>query len=255
MKEFSIQPTFGEGGVGRLGVQIQPSKSFAVVREGSYYYQQGLRSADVLLSIEGKVGEISVQDLVAAVPAEGKTAVHVDLQRGDQRIGLDLMPLEKTECDFAALGIESKKGQWTIDYSRIFRQRSLGESLREGFYEPINIGVLTFQLLYKLVSAEESARGLAGPVGIFQVSYRSAEMSSGNFLWLLALITVNLGIFNLLPIPILDGGHVVLLTIEKLRGKPPSERFVAIFQYVGLIFLLALIVFVTYNDISRIAGG
>lgn len=254
MKTFPIRPTYGESGRGKLGVGLRGSKTFASVPEGSYYHQQGLRTGDLLLTIEGKVGEISVKDLIQMVPVAGKSTVSVEVQRGDQKIGLELTPPEKPECDFAALGVEAKEGKLAFDFPRIFRRRSVGQSLEEGMKLPVDIGWLTYQLLYKLISAEESPKGLAGPLGIFDVSYESAKMSFGNFLWLLVLITVNLGIFNLLPIPILDGGHVVLLAIEKIRGKPPGERFVAIFQYVGLIFLLALIVFVTYNDIVRFAA-
>ena len=122
-------------------------------------------------------------------------------------------------------------------------------------YEPVNIGILTFQLLYKLVVAEESTKGLAGPVGIFKVSYDSASLAPGNLLWLLALITVILGIFNLLPIPVLDGGWLVFLIIEKIKGSPVSERTMAYFQWAGLIFVLGLMVYVTWNDVIRLIDG
>ena len=109
------------------------------------------------------------------------------------------------------------------------------------------------------VTLEESSKGLSGPIGIFHVTFKSVERAFGNYLWLLCLITVNLGIFNLLPIPVLDGGHNVLLLIEVVRkwfGKPPpSEKFVATFQYSGLLFILCLFVMVTFNDISRLWGG
>jgi len=113
-------------------------------------------------------------------------------------------------------------------------------------------------VLRKLVTGGESHKGLSGPLGIAHVTYTQAERSFGNYLWLLCLITVNLGVFNLLPIPVLDGGHNVLLLIEVVRkwfGKPPpSERFVATFQYVGLIFILFLFVVVTFNDVGRLWG-
>ena len=114
---------------------------------------------------------------------------------------------------------------------------------------------MTVEVLRKLVKGGEPLGGLSGPLGIVTASYHFAELSFGNFVWLMCLITVNLGIFNLLPIPVLDGGHNVLLAIEVVRkwfGKPPpSEKFVAAFQYTGLVFILALFVFVTYNDVSR----
>ncbi|MBI2899878.1 MAG: RIP metalloprotease RseP [Planctomycetes bacterium] len=247
---FVLRPTYGPSGRGIVGMANKPTKIVAVVPEGSVYAQQGLRTGDMLLSVDGLVGDLSVEKLYEA--AEGKESAKVEVQRKDgSRATVVLRPPVKNDCDFAALGITDKKGELALSPSLFLRRRSFGDAVKDGLYEPVNITVLTFQLLYKLFAREESAKGLAGPVGIFKVSYRMTELSPGNFIWLLALITVNLGIFNLLPIPILDGGHVVLLTIEKLRGKPPGEKFVAIFQYIGLVFLLALIVFVTYNDFTR----
>src|SRR4030095_5889652 len=115
------------------------------------------------------------------------------------------------------------------------------------------ITVMTVDILKKVVTGGESAKGFSGPMGIMQATYAFAAQGTGTVLWLLCLITVNLRIFNLLPIPILDGGHNVLLGIEVVRkwfGKPPpSEKFIAAFQYVGLAFILTLFVFVTFNDI------
>jgi regulator of sigma E protease len=250
----TLRPAYNDTGKGKIGIGPLPTKTFAAVPEGSQFHGR-IQAGDQLLSVEGLVGEVSIQNVLGYAFKDGKASVHVEVSRAGQTVPLDLEAGVQPDCDFAVLGIEGKGGKPYLDFSRIYRKRSFGESVKDGVYEPWNIGVLTFQLLYKLFAAEESPRGLAGPVGIFDVSYRSASLGSGNLLWLLALITVNLGIFNLLPIPVLDGGHVVLLAVEKLRGKPPSEKFIAIFQYAGLVFLLALIVFVTYNDITRIFGG
>jgi regulator of sigma E protease len=143
--------------------------------------------------------------------------------------------------------------------ARMLRERSFGDAFAAGMREPVDVTVLTFDLLRKLVMLEESAKGLSGPIGIFAATFRMAEMAFGNYLWLLCLITVNLGVFNLLPIPVLDGGHNVLLLIEVVRkwfGKgPPSARFIAAFQYSGLIFILCLFMMVTFNDLRRMFFG
>ena len=138
-----------------------------------------------------------------------------------------------------------------VDMQRIHRSRSFGEAVVYGFEEPMIIFHLTVHLLKKLVFAEESPKGLAGPVGIFQFSFRSAQLGVGNLLWMLGLITLNLGIFNLLPIPLLDGGHVALLGYEAVARRRPSLAFEVIYQWTGLVLLLGLIVFVTWNDITR----
>ena len=192
----------------------------------------------------------------------GKDPVMLKLQvaRGPERklVTIELASEPTTGLDLAGTGLGPQTAP-RLQEAQLFHRRPFAAATREGLYEPVDIGVMTFEILRKLVTAEESSKGLSGPVGIIQVTYRSAELSFGNYLWLLCLITVNLGIFNLLPIPVLDGGHNLLLLIEVVRkwfGKPPpSEKFVMTFQYVGLLFILFLFVFVTYNDISRIFGA
>ncbi len=251
---LKIMPTFSQLGRGKIGVMYELSRKIAEVTQASPSpYGGKIKSGDELISFDGTPGDISIaRDIFGHVFKGDVESVSMVVRRGEEKVELELKPESYTECDFEKLGISDSSGRLFLDYARIFRKRSVGQAFKDGMKEPVNIGILTFQLLYKLVKTEESTKGLAGPVGIFKVSYESARLAPGNLLWLLALITVNLGIFNLLPIPVLDGGHIVLLAIEKIRGKAPSEKFVAIFQYIGLVFLLALIVFVTYNDINRL---
>ncbi len=238
--EVEVTPTLDPRGrgVGVLGVGPKKLPELADVREDSYYAAVGLRTGDQLLEVGGPGNVFSAEDIFLA---QSETLT-VKVSRNGENLTHTLTPREEVEGDIAMLGI-------TLSFNNYFRRWGIGEAISDGLYEPVRIGVLTFQLLGKLILGEESVKDLAGPVGIFKVSIQTAEVGFGNFLWLMALITVNLGIFNLLPIPILDGGHVVLLVIEKFRGRPPSEGFIIGFQYVGLIFLLALILFVTYNDI------
>ncbi len=262
-----ITPTYGDSGNGAIGISQKGTRVFAFVAPGSFFERAGLRSGDELYSIPRRNKEGGWQEDVTgeqdsdlplmnlfAFREKEPHILGIQVKRGAQKVKIDL-PLEKrVEGDAAALGL-SRGGLLALDLSRAFRRRPFMEAVAAGLHEPFDVGVMTFEVIGKLISMQESVRGLAGPVGIFHVSMKSVELSFGNFLWLLCLITVNLGIFNLLPIPILDGGHLVLLLIEKLRGKPPAEKFIAAFQYSGLLFILALIVFVTYNDISRFFGG
>jgi regulator of sigma E protease len=156
--------------------------------------------------------------------------------------------VEEILPDFEAAGLQVEKDHLALAYNYFERRWSFGEAVSDGLKEPVIIFDMTVKVLKKLFVREEKATGLAGPVGIFKASHFHARLSLGNFLWLLILITVNLGIVNLLPIPVLDGGHILLLAIEKVRGAPPSPRFVERFQLVGLIFLLGLLIFVTMND-------
>jgi len=106
-----------------------------------------------------------------------------------------------------------------------------------------------------IISGRVSAKNIGGPILIAQASYKFAELGVGKLIYFMALLSVNLAILNLLPIPVFDGGHLMFILIEKIRGKPVSEKVMGIANMIGLVLILALIVFVIWNDISRIIGG
>lgn len=261
-----LRPGCNARGKGVLGIEGGESGVVAFVEPGTYYEQAGLKTGDVLNAIGKKGGDKLVLprkgfgDPVAK-PGDGPAPDPVVLQvrRGGALLDLKLPYVKTTEGDLAALGFEGADGAFVLGDAQLRRDRDFSQAFAAGLREPVDVTVWTFDILRKLVTLEESSRGLSGPIGIFSVTFKSVERSFGNFLWLLCLITVNLGIFNLLPIPVLDGGHNVLLLIEVVRkwfGKPPpSEKFVATFQYSGLLFILCLFVMVTFNDISRLLGG
>lgn len=105
--------------------------------------------------------------------------------------------------------------------------------------------------IYKLVVGDVPRDQIGGPIEIGAQIARAAEAGLGRFFWLLALISINLGILNLLPIPVLDGGHLVFFGIEAVKGSPVSLRAREIAQQAGLVALLALMVFAFYNDLRR----
>jgi regulator of sigma E protease len=100
-----------------------------------------------------------------------------------------------------------------------------------------------------------AGRTLSGPISIVRVAYKSAQKGLGRMLWLMGLIGVSLAFFNLLPIPVLDGGHLLFLGYEAVIRRPPPPRVVELAQYAGLMIILCLFVFVFWNDISRMIRG
>jgi regulator of sigma E protease len=264
----TITPIVGsETGKGYLGIGPKSTSLFAEVKPGSYFAKAGLESGDRLVGVEGQVGELTLGGsakskipAVFGVREEKPRSIAIEVERKGKRLKLSLETESKDEGDLAAAGFPTAElGGLSTGGSLPYRRRPFGDAVKMGFEEPVDITVMTVDILKKVVTGGESAKGFSGPIGIMQASYSFAQRAFGNFLWLLCLITVNLGIFNLLPIPILDGGHNVLLLIEVVRkwfGKPPpGEKFIAGFQYVGLAFILTLFVFVTFNDISRLIRG
>jgi len=103
-----------------------------------------------------------------------------------------------------------------------------------------------------LITQRVSVKKLGGPIMIAEITYKVQESGWAHFLYILAIISINLAILNLLPIPVLDGGQIVLLTAEKIRGKPLPERVVGALQLVGLVLILGLMALVFTNDITRL---
>ena len=129
------------------------------------------------------------------------------------------------------------------------------EAIVAGFDEANYWVVGTVDMLKKLVTAKQSMKELGGPVAIAQMSGQVAEKGLLALFSFMAVLSVNLGVMNVLPIPVLDGGHLVFLLIEKLKGSPVSVKGRMMAQQVGVFMLLGLILFVTYNDILRVFAG
>ena len=107
----------------------------------------------------------------------------------------------------------------------------------------------------KLFTGRESAKNVGGPIAIAGMAGKAAEAGLVNFLFMMALLSVNLGVLNQLPIPVLDGGHLAFFFAEAIRGKPVSLRVRETAQQLGMLLLLALMVYITFNDIMRLGQG
>jgi len=125
------------------------------------------------------------------------------------------------------------------------------QALKASSLQTASLVTQTIDVVGKLVSGRVSVKQLQSVVGISRTAGQAVAQGAYAVIGFMALISVNLGILNLLPIPILDGGHIVLLSLEGLRRRDFSLAFKERFIQVGLVFLLALIVYVTYNDVAR----
>ena len=151
--------------------------------------------------------------------------------------------------------------QALFDAGLDLRFEKLTEEVRaESTTHALGLGVLLsldmlkqlYVTMKRMVTGDVGAKNLGGIIRISQVSYQAAQRGTSWFLYLLALLSLNLGFVNLLPIPILDGGHLMFLLIEKVKGSPVSSRVFGYSQVVGLVFVLMLVLFVTYNDILQL---
>jgi regulator of sigma E protease len=142
--------------------------------------------------------------------------------------------------------------QETIDRLRAEQRYSVLEALPKGVAMTWDMSARTVRMLARMVVGDVSLKNMSGPITIAAYAGESAQAGLSAFLNFLAVVSISLGILNLLPIPLLDGGQVVYQLAEWLKGSPLSERAMAVGQQIGVLFLIVLMTFVFYNDLSRI---
>lgn len=217
----------------------------------------GLLAGDWLRSIDGR--EIDDwEELTEVVGAAGDRAMRFVVQRPDpdqvvaglhrptgRQVQLEITPRRDPRPDFGwRLAIMPKTCEVKAD--------SVGEAIQLGAVSSLDLVKQLYVTLKRLVTGEVGANNLGGIIRISEVSYQAASRGPSWFWYFLGLLSVNLAFVNLLPIPVLDGGHLMFLLIEKVKGSPVSTRVFGYSQVIGLVFVLLLVLFVTYNDILRL---
>jgi regulator of sigma E protease len=173
--------------------------------------------------------------------------VRLSYQRGEEMRTAELEPVESKEFFNVDRGFVL-----ALDY----RQREvagLGEAARLGLRKTVDSLLMVYRFLQRLSQAQISPKMLGGPVTIARVAGQSAEEGFPALLMFLTMLSANLAVVNFLPIPVLDGGHMVFLIYEGIMGKPPSERVFVLLSYLGLAFILTLMLFVLGLDFGFIS--
>ncbi len=222
------------------------------VMEDSPAGAAGLQSDDTIVSINGT--SVHEWNAMAEIFSEspGKE-LKLKVRRGENLIDITVTPKptkarnEKGEdILIGRIGISKKMDAKVIESSSILTAPLKGI---EAVYEWC---VLTLEVVVRLFSGALSAKQIGGPILIVDAAAKAASVGAFTYFNFIAIISINLAILNLLPVPVLDGGHVVFLSIEALRGRPLNEKIMAGANKVGMALLLLLITFVFYNDIMRI---
>lgn len=209
----------------------------------------GLATDDVILSVDGEaITDFgAMAEIVRSKPAEEITLVY---QRGSKIDTASLVTTVDTAMNMQ--GDQVAVGKIGVYHKVWYVKLGFFESFRLGTVRTWEISVLLVDVLWKLVTVQISPKAIGGPLFIAQFSGEMARIGMTALFGFIALLSVNLAIVNILPIPVLDGGHMVFLGLEVVRRKPLTLKQRAAVQQVGLAFLLMLIVMVTYNDIARI---
>jgi len=220
------------------------------VMDSSAAGRAGLQKGDIIQQINGiTIG--NVNQFITQVQAHADKNVSLVVKRDRTVMSLTVIPVADQEQK-GRLGV--RLASESLHGTELYRM-GVFEGVQYGFVRTWEMTALTLGVFAKMVTSAISPDNLGGPIAIAQLAGKTADLGLVYFLSFLALISVNLGVLNLLPIPILDGGLLVYLGLEKLRGKPLSSRFLEMTQMVGLALIISLMVFAFYNDLSRLFRG
>lgn len=196
-------------------------------------------------------------DFVQEIRTNPGRSLELDILRGDQMIMLPVTPEVITENgkQVGKIGVAPIVNQAEFEELLVTVSYSPGKALQKAAEKTWETTVLTLQMLSKMIMGDVSWKNISGPISIADYAGQSAQMGLVSYLAFLALISVSIGVLNLLPIPILDGGHLMYYLIEIVKGSPVSDKTIIIGQKIGLIMLFTLMTFAIYNDISRLITG
>ncbi|MGP3696370.1 RIP metalloprotease RseP [Rhodobacter sp. NSM] len=210
----------------------------------------GIEEGDVILAVEG-VQIASFRELRDAVGRSDGAPVTLSVWRAGETFDVTLTP-RRMDIPLASGGFETR---WLIGLSGglLFEPetRTPGpiEAVWLGIQQTYTIITTSLSGLWHMITGAISSCNLQGPLGIAEISGAAASQGAGNFIWFIAMLSTAVGLMNLFPVPILDGGHLVFHAYEAVTGKPPSDRVLRILMTAGLAMLLSLMVFAVSNDI------
>lgn len=236
-----------------LGFDVmQPPAEVGSLTAGGAAESAGLMVGDRIVSVDGQPTR-TFSELVAVVTTRANQEVAIEFVRDGVAGRVDLV-LGERDVDGekrGLLGIGSSPMTSDYYYRRTFTPL---QSFNEAAVKTWTSTIFTVRMLGRMLTGDVSIKNISGPINIGQIAGESAQRGATYFLSFLAIVSISLGVLNLLPIPILDGGQIVYQVIELIKGSPMTERAQILGQQVGIFALLLLMSFAFYNDIARILG-
>jgi len=215
----------------------------------------GLLAGDRIVRADGE-SISSWSRWVEVVRARPAQTIHVEVERASRIVSVELVP-EAVEQDGSRVGRIGARarvpGDLLADLRTTVRYGPV-KALLHAVEKTWDTSLLTLRMIGRMITGEASVKNVSGPISIAQYAGYSASLGLSPFLAFLALVSLSLGVLNLLPVPILDGGHLMYYFIEFLKGGPVSEQAQMIGQRIGLALLLCLMALAFYNDFARLLG-
>lgn len=219
------------------------------VMEGSAAEEAGLKSGDIIIRLDG--ADISrFQDIQNIATLSPNIEMPITYIHNNQEINGVITPrLSESEDLF---GNKIKVGILGIRSGKVeYKEMSLTQAIGAGFTETYSISARTMKALGQMITGQRDSSEISGILRIAEYSGQSVDKGVNTILWFMAILSINLGLINLFPIPMLDGGHLMFYAVEAASGRPLAERVQEYAFRVGFILLIMLMVFATYNDLKH----
>ena len=243
----------------RVGLRLYRPRLEPVIGEvvdGSAAQRAGLAAGDRVVQVNGKPLD-SWEALVAAIRANPGQPMSLLVERDGAARAVEVVPeaVGSGEARIGRIGAAPQVPREHAERMLIRVRYGPLESAGRAIAKTWDISVFSLKMLGRMIVGQVSWKHLSGPVTIADFAGQSAQMGWISYVTFLALISISLGVLNLLPIPLLDGGHLMFYAIEVIKGKPVSERAMELGQRVGLALLLVVMAFAFYNDLNRLLTG
>ncbi len=254
VKDLSLKTIASKEGIVNVGLAEPIEAKVGEVIPGSPAQKIGLQRGDKVVEINNqKIADW--ENMAEIIRQNANKEINLEIERDGKLLDFTTTPEINPQSNQGAIGITLYREEITKKYGII---ESITKGVAEAAKMVIEVTVIFFGFLFKLVTGKialsTAGKSIAGPLFIAKISGAAAESGIAQLLQFTSFISINLAIINLLPIPMLDGGHILFLLIEKIKGKSLSNKTLEITQRVGFSVLIFIMFLAVYNDVSRLSG-
>ncbi len=249
---YNINPSFLVRTLGLSPERPEITTELQRVVPDSAAFAAGLQVGDTITEVDGEA-VLGWFDLVKKIAGAPEQNLALTVVRGDSKLRISARPaaIETEQGAVGQLGVSPVVLPYRDD-QQVVVDRSVYEALTHGAEQTWLMSVVTLRMLWKMVTLQVSHKNISGPITIADFAGQAIQIGLDSYLYILAVISISLGVMNLLPIPMLDGGHLLMYGVEVVGGQRLAQNVFAVGQRLGIVMLLCLMSLAFYNDIFRL---